>query len=92
MEGPEELQCEIMVCYKSKANNLRARPRVLFEGEEGAGSGPVREFLLTAIKTIDEGMRLGLKPTIFFEGQKDHRLPVHDQHYGLLALSKRLAK
>ena len=51
MEGPEELQREIMVCYKSKANNLRARPRVLFEGEEGAGSGPVREFLLTAINT-----------------------------------------
>ena len=79
MEGPEELKRDILLCYKGRRNNLKARPRVLFEGEEGAGSGPVREFLLSAIKTVDEGMRVASKPTIFFEGQKDHRLPVQDQ-------------
>ena len=92
MEGPEELQREIMVCYKNKTNNLRVRPRVLFEGEEGAGSGPVREFLLTAIKTIDEGMRLGLSPLYFLRVRKIIDCLSMIMHFGLLALSKRLAK
>ena len=79
MEGIEELKRDIFVCYKGRRNNLMARPRVLFEGEEGAGSGPVREFLSCAIKIVDEGMKISSKPTIFFEGQTDHHLPIHDQ-------------
>ena len=55
MEGIEELKRDVLVAYKSKAN-LKARPRVRFEEEEGAGSGPVREFLLTAMKIADEGI------------------------------------
>lgn len=40
MEGIEELKQDVLVAYKSKAN-LKAQPRVRFEEEEGAGSGPV---------------------------------------------------
>ena len=79
MEGIEELKRDIFVCYKGRRNNLMARPRLLFEGEEGAGSGPVREFLSCAIRIVDERMKISSKPTIFFEGQTDHRLPIHDQ-------------
>jgi len=79
MEGVEELKRDILVNYKSKKSNLKARPRVRFEGKEGAGSRPVREFLLGAMKIADEGIANTLKPIMFFEGVKDHRLPVHDQ-------------
>ena len=76
MEGFEELKRDVFVCYKGRRNKLMARPRVLFEGEEGAASGPVREFLSCAMKIVDQGMRIS---SIFFEGEKDHRLPVHDE-------------
>lgn len=79
MEGIEELKLDVFVHYKSKTANLKAHPRVRFEQEEGAGSGPVREFLSIAMKIADEGMATASKPVIFFEGEKDHRLPVHDQ-------------
>lgn len=51
IKGIEELKQDVLVAYKSKAN-LKARPRVRFEEEEGAGSGPVREFFLTAMKEL----------------------------------------
>lgn len=92
MEGVEELKRDIFACYKGRRNNLKARPRVRFEDEEGAGSGPVREFLLCAIKTVDEGMRITSKPTIFFEGEKDHRLPVHDQALRLTGAFKAIGR
>ena len=79
MEGFEELKRDVFVCYKGRRNKLMARPRVFFEGEEGAGSGPVCEFLSCAMKIVDQGMQISSKPTIFFEGEKDHRLPVHDE-------------
>ena len=79
LEGSEELKRDIFLCYKGKRNKLNALPRIRFEEEEGAGSGPVREFLLCAIKMVDEGMKISSKPTIFFEGETDHRIPLHDQ-------------
>ena len=72
VEGFEELKRDVLVCYK-------ARPRVLFESEEGAGNGPVHEFLSCAMKIVEQGMKISSKPTIFCEGEKDHRLPVHDE-------------
>ncbi len=43
-EGSEELQRDILSYYKRHDCNLKARMRVRFEGEEGAGSGPIRNF------------------------------------------------
>lgn len=38
-----------------------------FEGEEGAGSGPVREFLLGAVKIADEGIANTFKPIMLIK-------------------------
>lgn len=91
MEGIEELKRDFLVAYKSKAN-LKARPRVRFEEEEGAGSGPVREFLLTAMKIADEGIANTSKPVIFFEGERDHRLPLHNQSLRLTGVFKAVGR
>lgn len=56
---------------------MKARPRVRFEDKEGAGSGPVREFPST--KIADKGISNTFKHVIYFKGEKDHRLPLHDQ-------------
>ena len=53
-------------CYKGKQNKFNALPKIKFEDVEGAGSGPVREFLLCAIKMVHEGMKVLSKPTLFF--------------------------
>lgn len=87
MEGVEELKRNILVNYKSKKLNLKARPRVRFEGEEGAGSGPVWEFLLGAMKIAGEGIA-----NTFFKGDKDHRLPVHDQLLRLTGAFKAISR
>jgi len=92
MEGVEELKRDILVNYKSKKSNLKAQPRVRFEGEEGAGSGPVREFLLGAMKIADEGIANTFKPIMFFKGDKDHRLPVHDQSLRLTGAFKAIGR
>ncbi len=92
MEGTDELKRDIMVKYKGKNANLKARPRVRFEDEEGAGSGPVREFLLTAMKIADEGIGNTLKPVIYFEGEKDHRLPLHDQSLRITGAFKAIGR
>jgi len=54
MEGIEELKLDVLVHYKSRTSNLKAHPRVRFNQEEGAGSGPVRDFLSIATKIADE--------------------------------------
>lgn len=92
MEGIEELKRDVFVHYKSKTANLKAHPRVRFEHEEGAGSGPVREFLSIAMKIADEGMATSSKPVSFFEGEKDHRLPVHDQSLRLAGSFKAIGR
>ena len=43
------------------------------------GSGPVREFLLCAIKIVEEGIERSGKPLVFLEGEDDHKVPIHDQ-------------
>ena len=52
---------------------------VRFEGEGGLGSGPIREFLLCAMKIVQDDIGKEGKPVIFFEGQDDHKVPVYDQ-------------
>ena len=43
------------------------------------GSGTVREFFEAAMKTPQEGIGGTGKPVVYFEGQKDHLLPIHNQ-------------
>ena len=54
LEGSEELKKDILSLYKDPRKNLRAAPRVRFEGEEAVGAGPVREFFHCALKIIEE--------------------------------------
>ena len=78
-DGMEELKRDILSNYKSGNCKLNAKPRVRFEGEEGVGSGPIREYFLCAMKIAQEGIGGGRRAIIFFEGEKDHLVPVHDQ-------------
>lgn len=78
-DGAEELQMDIFASYKNPNTNLRARPRVRFEGEEGLGTGPTREFLVLAIKIAEEGIEFSPKPVLYLEGETDHKLPIHNQ-------------
>ena len=78
-DGTEELKKDVLGCYKNPQVQLKAKPRVTFEGEEGVGSGPVREFLLCAVKIIEEGIEKGGKPLVFLEGEDNHKVPIHDQ-------------
>ncbi len=55
-DGIEELKADILACYKNPRTNLLARPRVRFDGEEGLGAGPIREFLNHAVKVVEDGI------------------------------------
>ena len=44
MEGSEELKSDLLSLYKDPRKKLRALPKVRFEGEQGVGVGPIREF------------------------------------------------
>ncbi len=64
-DGVEQLKVDILGAYKNpntpkshsktktQIPSLTARPRVCFEGEEGVGAGPVREFLISAVKLVE---------------------------------------
>jgi hypothetical protein len=78
-DGIEELKKDILSHYKDSQCKLKAKPRVRFEGEEGVGSGPVREFLLCAMLIPQDGISGTRRPVIFFEGEEDHLVPIHDQ-------------
>lgn len=75
----EELKRDILSYYKDSKCKLTAKPRVKFEGEEGVGSGLVREFLLCAMNIVQDGIGGDRKSVIFFEGEENHRIPIHDQ-------------
>ena len=64
MEGSEELKSDLLSLYKDPRKKLRALPKVRFEGEQGVGVGPIREFFVCALKIPQEC---------------DHLLPVHNQ-------------
>ena len=44
--GSEELKRDILGLYKDPRKNLRAPLQVRFEGEEGVGTGPIREYFV----------------------------------------------
>lgn len=95
VDGKSELRRDIISIYKKPDLKLCAVPRVRFEEEDGVGSGPVREFLVLAMEVVDEGIPSGSgrsKPLIFFEGQPDHRLPIHDQSLRLTGTFKALGR
>ena len=74
---------------------LCAIPKVRFEEEDGVGNGPIREFFVLAVQVADEGIPSTSgrsKPLLFFEGQPDHRLPVHDQSLRLTGTFKALGR
>ena len=81
-----------MRIIKNPALNLRAVPRVRFEDEDGVGSGPVREFLTSALKVVDEGIPSRSKPLIFLEGEQDHRLPIYDRSLRLSGAFKAVGR
>ena len=95
IDGVANLRRDIIGIYKNPKTNLRAIPRVVFEKEDGVGNGPRREFLQCAMKTVEEGIlstgRSG-KAMPFFEGQQDHRLPVHDQSLRLTGSFKSIGR
>lgn len=93
MDGINELRGDIMGIYKNPKTKLNVNPRVRFEGEDGVGCGPVREFFVNAIKIIDEGIHSSCgKPVVFLEGEADHRLPIHDQALRLTGAFKAVGK
>ena len=77
-DGLDELNKDILGCYKNPLIKLKAKPRIKFEGEEGVGCGPIREFLLCAMKIVEEGIDKEGKPLVFFEGEENHKIPIHD--------------
>ncbi len=78
-DGVEQLKMDILSAYKNPETYLRATPRVRFEGEEGVGIGSIREFFFLAVKLANEGIDSPSKPIIYFEGERNHRAPVHNQ-------------
>jgi hypothetical protein len=77
-DGLEEMKTDILSAYKNPRTNLVARPRVRFEGEEGLGAGPLREFFHLSMKVVQDGIGYSPKPVIYFEGQADHKVPLHN--------------
>jgi hypothetical protein len=93
LDGIDELEKEVIGVYKNPKTNLRVGVKVRFEEEDAVGSGPVREYLSIAMNILDEGVSSsGSKKILFFEGQKDHRVPVHNQSLRLTGMFKALGK
>lgn len=76
LHGSEELKRDIIGLYKDPRKNLRAPLQVRFEGEEGVGTGPIREYFVCAMKILQEGIHGDGRP---IEGESDHLLPIHNQ-------------
>ena len=70
---------DVVGIYKRAQDDLRKRPNVTFENEEGVDAGgPTREFLWLALCQMGQGD--GGKISLF-EGSRGHRLPVHSTSY-----------
>ena len=91
-EGSEELKRDILSCYKQPNYKLKAPMHVRFEGEDGVGNGPIREFLLCAMTIAEEVIGTTEKPLLFFEGENDHKLPEHDQSLRCMGVYKAIGR
>lgn len=68
-----------MGIYKRSDQELRRRPDVTFEGEEGVDAGgPTLEFLWLAATQMKNGDGRGIS---LFEGTSGHLLPIHRTSY-----------
>ena len=70
---------DILEIYKSPSRKFCSRFSVKFENETSVGSGPVREFFSLVMKMLINGFPLegeDKPPTLVFEGEKDHKIPV----------------
>lgn len=91
-DGMDDLKRDILSCYKQPECNLKAPLRVRFEGEDGVGNGPIREFLLCAMKIVEEGLSKNKKPLVFFYGEDNHLLPIHDQAFRCTGVFKAIGR
>ena len=55
MDGAAEMQADILSYYKNPSTRFKAPLKVRFEGEDGVGVGPVREFFVEALSVVEEG-------------------------------------
>jgi len=70
---------DIIAIYKRANDELRRRPDVTFEGEEGvAAGGPTLEFLWLALQQMKKGNGHNIN---LFEGNSGHLLPIHCTSY-----------
>ena len=70
---------DILGIYKNQSPKFLSRFSVKFENETSVGSGPVREFFSLVMKMHVNGFPLDggdNPPTLVFEGEHDHRIPV----------------
>ena len=91
MEGHEKMKQDILGLYKDPWKNLKAHPKVQFE-EEGVGTKPVGEFFVSALSTLHEGLDGSGRPVVYFEGEVDHLLSIHNQMLPQMGHSFVLAK
>ncbi|XP_067051737.1 uncharacterized protein [Acropora muricata] len=69
---------------KSRQFNLRARPNVVFDGEDGMDA----EGLTRELCHMMSSMRDGKGGIILFEGQIDHLIPVHNERCRMLRVRR----
>jgi hypothetical protein len=75
MNGGAEMQSDILSHYKNPSTRLKSPLKIRFEGEDGVGVGPIREFFVEALTIVEEG--IGNPRVLMFEGESDHKVPVH---------------
>ena len=71
MNGGAEMQSDILSHYKNPSTRLKSPLKIRFEGEDGVGVGPIREFFVEALTIVEEG--IGNPRVLMFEGESDHK-------------------
>lgn len=75
MDGEVDMRSDILSYYKNPSTRFRAPLKIRFDGEDGVGIGPVREFFVEALAIVEEG--IGNPRVLMFEGESNHKVPVH---------------
>ncbi len=64
---------------RTQTQTLKLGFEFVLKKRMAVGAGPVGEFRTIAVNIIDEGIIWsGSKKLLFFKGQADHHLPVHN--------------